>query len=156
MLLKKLHRFSDVYTKCERNPRKVGRKWSMHRCENDILQMEDEKQNLLQTLTLPAIFGKALQTVTPFNHKVKDFWVALTLYFVGQGINYRTVATQFGVAVRRCFVSFTKKQKSLLISWPPNASNSLKVIFKENIFPLTLELLRGATLWYLTPRRMRN
>lgn len=41
----------------------------MHRCENDMLQMEDEKQNLLQTLALPAIFGKALQTVTPFNYE---------------------------------------------------------------------------------------
>ena len=46
---KKLHRLGDTYTKCNRNPRKVGGKQSMHWCENEMLQVKDLKLNLLQT-----------------------------------------------------------------------------------------------------------
>ena len=46
---------------------------------------------------LPVIFGKAFQPVTPSNHKVRKFWAAITPYFLGQGITYRTVANQFSV-----------------------------------------------------------
>ena len=48
---------------------------------------------------LPVISGKAFQPVMPSNHKVRKFWVTITPYFLGQGINYRTVANQFSVPV---------------------------------------------------------
>ena len=47
---------------------------------------------------LSAIFCKAFQQVTRSNHKLRNFSVAVTPSFFGQGINYRTVANQFGIA----------------------------------------------------------
>ena len=80
-------------------PTKVGRKWSMHWCENDMLQMADEKLNLLQAFGSLSHLLRNYPTVTPSNNKVRNFWVGMTPYFFSQGINYRTVANPFGVAV---------------------------------------------------------
>ena len=74
-----------------------------------MLQMEDEKPKLVQTLALPAIFGKAFQPVTPSYHKARNIWVAMTQYFLGQGIIYRTVANKFSAAVPTvCLIIYEK------------------------------------------------
>lgn len=53
-------------------------------------------------------FEKLCKTIHPLFRKEETFAkntvptehrVAMTLYFIGQGINYRAVANQFGVAV---------------------------------------------------------
>ena len=63
---------------------------------------------------LLAIFCKAFQPVTPSNHKVRNSWVAMTLYFLGQGINCRTVANQFGVALPTVCRIVHKKNKGVV------------------------------------------
>ena len=71
----------------------------MHWCKNDVLQVDDYNLNLLQTFSS---LGQTLQSFAAScapDHQVRIFWEALTPYFLGQGINYRTVANQFGVAV---------------------------------------------------------
>ena len=76
---------------------------------------------------LSAIFCKAFQQVTRSNHKLRNFSVAVTPFFFGQGINYRTVANQFGIAEPTVCRIVHKKAKAIVDNLTPNASNSLKV-----------------------------
>ena len=153
-LLKKLHRLCNACTKCERNPTPLGGAGIPQKSgENDrcigakmvCCRWQMRSWIYCKLLALSAIFCETIQPVTPSNNKVRNFWVAMTPYFFSQGINYRTVAIPFGVAVWRCAVSFTKQQKPMLITWPQNAPNSLKVmpnistpwrLSKPNIFPM--------------------
>ena len=97
--LKKLHRLGDGYTnargiweKLGENNRCIGAKMTC--CRWKIITWIYCKLSALS-----AKLCKALQPVAPPDHQVRIFWEALTPYFLGQGINYRTVANQFGVAV---------------------------------------------------------
>ena len=107
VLLKKIHKLDVAYEEYNRNPRRVGRKRSTDWCDGDMLQMEDVEFIANFWLSRPSV-GKLCNHLRPLIVKEETFakntvsverQVAMTLYFLGQGINYRTVANQFGAAV---------------------------------------------------------
>ena len=107
MMLRQIHKLGVEYKKYERNPRRVCRKRSTHWCDHDMQEMEDAEFISNFRLSRPS-FVKLCNQLRPFIMKEETFAkntvsvqrrVAMTLYFLGQGINYRTVANQFGVAV---------------------------------------------------------
>ena len=106
-VLRKIHKLSVAYEKYDRNPRRVGRKRSIHWCDHDMQEMEDAEFISNFRLSRPS-FAKLCNQSRPLIMKEETFAkntvsverrVAMTLYFLGQGINYGTVANQFGVAV---------------------------------------------------------
>ena len=107
MMLRKIHKLGVAYEKYERNPRRVGRKRSIHWCDHDMQEMEDAEFISNFQLSRPS-FAKLCNQLRPLIMREETFAkntvsverrVAMTLYFLGHGINYRTVANQFGVAV---------------------------------------------------------
>ena len=104
----KLHRLGNACTKCERNSNPLGGAGIRQKSgENDpyigakmiCCRWQMRSWIYCKLSALSAIFCETIQPVTPSNNKVRNFWVAMTPYFVSQGINYRTLANPFGVAV---------------------------------------------------------
>ena len=107
VLWNKIKKLDVAFKEYNRNPRRVGRKRSTDWCDNGMLQMEDFEFIANFRLSRPS-FEKLCNQLRPLTVKEETFAkntvsverrVAMTLYFLGQGINYRTVANQFGVAV---------------------------------------------------------
>ena len=103
-MLRKIHKLGVAYEKYERTPRRVSRKRSTHWCDHDMQETEFISNFWLSRPS----FAKLCNQLRPLIMKEETFakntvsverQVAMTLYFLGQGINYRTVANQFGVAV---------------------------------------------------------
>lgn len=96
-----------IAEKYGRNPRRSSRVRSTEWCEKDMKEMSDTEFRKNFRLSRAA-FGKLLQRVDPEVRKEETFAgntvsverrLALTLYFLGQGTNYRTLANQFGVGI---------------------------------------------------------
>ena len=87
--------------------------------------------------------------------------VAMTLYFLGQGINYRSVANQCGVAAPTVCHIVHETTKAIVdslapecIKFPESDAEYLVPwrLSKANRFPIALELLTGATLGSCAPQ----
>lgn len=113
----------------------------------------------LSALPVSLFFGKSFQPVTPSNHKIRNIWVAITLYFLDQGINYCIAENQFGVAVPTVCRIGQEEAKTIVDNLTSECANFRRPCdFLRQAFSQfhALESLTGATLWYPTPYRMRG
>ena len=128
MMLRKIHKLGVAYKKPERNHRRVARKRSTHWCDHDLQEMEDAEFISNFRLSRPS-FAKLCNQLRPLIMREETFAknivsverrVAMTLYFLGQGINYRTVANQCGVAVLTVCRIVPETTKVIVDSLAPN------------------------------------
>ena len=120
MLLQRILKLGKMAQKYLRRPRNVGRKRSTEWCDKDMTEMGDT-EFIANFRLLRSAFKKLCQELATGIKKKNTFArntfsvqrrTAMTLYFLGQGLNYRAVANQFDVALSIvcCIVRETRRR----------------------------------------------